>query len=86
MTLFTNSVFGFTFVELILDRIDFDRIDLIRIDFEVKWFIFGSSSKSDSDIKLKNFTSPKINFRGKNWFWESTTKYYKKLIKSIMRG
>ena len=44
-------MFGFAFVELILDRIDFDRIDLIRIDFEVKWFIFGSSSKSDSDRK-----------------------------------
>ena len=30
------SVFGSTFVELILDRIDFIRIDLIRINFEVK--------------------------------------------------
>ena len=79
-------MFGSNFIELILDRINFVVIDLVRIDFEVKWFIFGSSSKSDSDIKLKNFTFPKINFRGKNWFWESTTKYYKKLIKSIMRG
>ena len=39
------------FVELILDEIDFVRIDLIKIDFKVKWFIFCSSFKSDSDKK-----------------------------------
>ena len=33
---FLYSVFGSTFVELILDRIDFVEIDLVRIDFEVK--------------------------------------------------
>ena len=33
-------------LELILDKIDF-----VRIDFKVKWFMFGSSSKSDSNIK-----------------------------------
>ena len=44
-------MFGSTFVEFILDRIDFINIDLIRIDFEVKWFMFGSSSKSDSNRK-----------------------------------
>ena len=31
-----NGVFGSTFVELILDRIDFVGIDLVIIDFEVK--------------------------------------------------
>ena len=44
-------MFNSTYVELILDRINFVEIDLIRIDFDVKWFIFGSSSKSDYDIK-----------------------------------
>ena len=49
-------MFGSTFVELILNRIDFVGIDLVgidlvRIDFEVKWFMFGRISKSDSDIK-----------------------------------
>ena len=44
-------MFGSIFVELILDRIDFVGIDLGRIDFEVKWFMFGNFSKSDSDIK-----------------------------------
>ena len=32
----TKCVFGSAFVELILDRIDFVRIDLGRIDFEIK--------------------------------------------------
>ena len=40
------SVFDFTFVELILDIINFDRIN-----FEIKWFMFGSTFKSDSDRK-----------------------------------
>ena len=44
-------VFGSTFIELILDRIDFVIIDLVRIDFEVKWFMFGSFSKNDPDKK-----------------------------------
>ena len=44
-------MFGSGFVELILDRIDLIGIDLVRIDFEVKWFMFGSSSKSNSDRK-----------------------------------
>ena len=44
-------MFGFTFVELILDIIDFDGIDLVIIDFEVKWFMFGSTFRSDSDRK-----------------------------------
>ena len=35
-TQYTYSVFGFAFVELILDIIDFDGIDLVIIDFEVK--------------------------------------------------
>ena len=49
--LVTYGVFGSNFVELILDRIDFIEIDLVRIDFEEKWFLFGTSSKSDSDKK-----------------------------------
>ena len=44
-------MFGCTFVELILDKIDFIGINLVRIDFEVKLFIFGSSSKSNSNKK-----------------------------------
>ena len=44
-------MFGSAFTELILNRIDFVRINLIRIDLEVKWFMFGSFFKSDSDIK-----------------------------------
>ena len=44
-------MFGFTFVELILDRIDFIKIDLVRIDLEVKWFMFGNTSKNDFDRK-----------------------------------
>ena len=32
----TYSVFGSTFIKLILDRIDFVVINLVRIDFEVK--------------------------------------------------
>ena len=32
----TNSMFTFIFIELILDKIDFIEIDLVRIDFEVK--------------------------------------------------
>ena len=47
----TNNVFGFTFVELILDRIDFVGIDLVKIDFEIKLFIFCSFSKSNSNRK-----------------------------------
>ena len=35
-TLLSYGVFGSAFVELILDRIDFVRINLVRIDFEVK--------------------------------------------------
>ena len=46
-----DSVFGSTFVELILTRIDFVEINLVRIDFEVKWFMFDSSSKSNFDRK-----------------------------------
>ena len=56
-------MFDFTFVELILDRIDF-----VGIDFEIKWFMFDSSSKNDYGRKYKIFTSSKINYRGKNWF------------------
>ena len=44
-------MFGFIFVELILDKIDFVIIDLVRINFEVKLFMFGSFSKSDYEIK-----------------------------------
>ena len=44
-------MFSCTFVKLILDKIDFIEIDLVKIDFEVKLFIFGSSSKSDSNKK-----------------------------------
>ena len=44
-------MFGSIFIELILDRINFIGIDLVKIDFEVKWFIFKNFSKSDSDIK-----------------------------------
>ena len=29
-------MFGSAFVKLILDRIDFDRINLVRINFEVE--------------------------------------------------
>ena len=39
-------IFGFAFVELILDIINF-----VEIDFEVKWFMFGNSSKSDYNKK-----------------------------------
>ena len=41
----------FAFVELILGRINSVRINLVRTDFEIQWFMFGSSSKSDSDRK-----------------------------------
>ena len=34
--IFIYSVFGFTFAELTLDRIDFVGIDLVRINFEIK--------------------------------------------------
>ena len=34
------SMFGSTFIELIIDRVDFVKIDLVRIDFEIKWFIY----------------------------------------------
>ena len=44
-------VFGSIFIELIIGRIDFVGINLARIDFEVKWFMFDSLSKSDFDIK-----------------------------------
>ena len=44
-------VFGSAFVKLILDRIDFIKIDLVRIDFEIKLFMFSNSSKSNSDRK-----------------------------------
>ena len=44
-------MFGSAFIELILDKIDFVEIDLVRIDFEIKWFMFDNSSKSDSDKK-----------------------------------
>ena len=44
-------IFGSTFVELILDRIDFIGINLIRIDFEINWFIFGSFVKNDFNKK-----------------------------------
>ena len=44
-------VFDSVFVKLILDRIDFVRIYLVRNDFEVKWFMFGNSSKGDFDRK-----------------------------------
>ena len=47
----TKCVFGSAFVELILDKIDFSIIDLVRINFEIKWFMFVSTSKSDSDRK-----------------------------------
>ena len=36
MCVSTYGVFGSAFVELILDRIDFVGINLVRIDFEVK--------------------------------------------------
>ena len=41
-----KCMFGSAFVELILDIIDF-----VGIDFEVKLFMFSSSSKSNSDEK-----------------------------------
>ena len=41
-------MFGSTFVELILDR-----IDLVKIDFKVMWFMFSNSPKSDSDSDRK---------------------------------
>ena len=44
-------MFDSAFVELNLDRIDLVKIDLARIDFEIKWFIFDSSSKSNYDRK-----------------------------------
>ena len=46
-----QCVFSFTFIELILNRIDFVEIDLVRITFEVKQFMFDSFSNSDSDKK-----------------------------------
>ena len=30
------GVFGYVFIVLILDRIDFIEIDLVKIDFEIK--------------------------------------------------
>ena len=39
-------MFDSTFIELILHRIDF-----VRIDFEIKLFMFSNSSKSDCDRK-----------------------------------
>ena len=44
-------MFDSIFVELILDRIDFIGINLVRIDFEKKRFMFSSFSKSDYNIK-----------------------------------
>ena len=44
-------MFGSIFVKLILDTIDFSGIDLARINFEIKWFMFDNTSKSDSDRK-----------------------------------
>ena len=62
------SIFNSIFVESILGKINFIRINLVRIYFKIKWFILSSSFKSDSDRKYKIFTSPKINYGGKNWF------------------
>ena len=47
----TKCVFGSTFIELILDIIDFSKIDLARINSEIKWFMFDNISKSDFDRK-----------------------------------
>ena len=44
-------MFGSAFVKLILDIIDFVEIDLVRIDFKAKWFMFGYSIKIDSNRK-----------------------------------
>ena len=33
-------IFGIAFIELIIDIINFIEINLVIIDFEVKWFIF----------------------------------------------
>ena len=44
-------MFSSAYVELILGRINSVKINLIRIDFEIKWFIFDSSSKNNYDIK-----------------------------------
>ena len=48
---FIFGVFEIAFIELILDRIDVVGIDLVIIDFEVKWFIFSNFSKKDFEIK-----------------------------------
>ena len=47
----TISVVGSAFIELILHKIDFDGINLVRINFEAKLFMFNSLSKSDYDKK-----------------------------------
>ena len=52
-TKMTMCVFGSWFIKLILERINFVRIDLIKIDFKAKQFIFGISFKSDSDRNNK---------------------------------
>ena len=46
-----SGVLSSTFVKLILDRNNFIEINLVKINFEEKWFIFDNSSKSDSDRK-----------------------------------
>ena len=48
--------------------------------------MFGSYSKSDSDRKQKNFTSSKINSRGKNWFWTIKIKYHQNLKELFLGG
>ena len=41
----------FVFIKMILDIIDFIKIDLVRIDFEIKLFIFDSFFKNNLDRK-----------------------------------
>ena len=38
----TRCGFDFDFIELIMDRIDFVEIDLVKINFKVKWFMLGN--------------------------------------------
>ena len=45
----------FVFIKMILDIIDFIKIDLVRIDFEIKLFIFDSFFKNTLTESKKNF-------------------------------
>ena len=46
-----ESMFSSVFIVLILERINFIGIDLIRINFKIKWFMFNNSFKSNFDRK-----------------------------------